>query len=181
MSERTGKSIFARKQTYSRKGNSKSRPVRAIVDEAERKKGACPHVENPLPPTILEGIPPSEIVAVLEERIAAQNKVLRRLRKERPDSKDDLRNIRRDTHVLIGAIFSFPDTVEDMDQADYLRWRKDVIAFAKADAAQNGAEVLSIVEHLDESRPHVHALAGPICTDEKYPQNRNYWLGTSFC
>ena len=103
MSERTDKSIFARKQTYSRKGNSKSRPVRAIVEEADRKKGACPHVENPLPPTILEGIPPSEIVAVLEERIAAQNKVLRRLRKERPDSKDDLRNIRRDTHVLIGA------------------------------------------------------------------------------
>lgn len=171
MSERTGKSIFARKQIYSRKGNSKSRPVRAIVDEAERKKGACPHVENPLPPTILEGIPPSEIVAVLEEHIAAQNKTLRRLRKERPDSKDDLRGIRRDTHVLIGAIFSFPDAVEDMDQADYLRWRKDVIAFAKADAAQNGAEVLSIVEHLDESHPHVHALAVPICTDDNMRMN----------
>ena len=34
MSERTGKSIFAHKQTYSRKGNSKSRSVREVAHEA---------------------------------------------------------------------------------------------------------------------------------------------------
>lgn len=52
-----------------------------------------------------------------------------------------------------------------MDQAEYLRWRGDVIAFAKADAARNAAEVLSIVEHLDEAHPHVHVLAVPVCAD----------------
>lgn len=166
MSDRSEKSIFAHKQTYSRKGNSKSRSVSEIADEAERLDGACPHVENPQPPTILEGIQPSEVVALIEQRIAEQNKLLRRRRKEQPDRKDDLRGIRIDTHVMIGSVFSFPDPVEEMDQAEYLRWRKDVIAFAKADAAQNGAEVLSIVEHLDESHPHVHVLAVPICTDD---------------
>lgn len=165
------RSIFAHKQTYSRKGNSKSRPARDVADEAERLEGACPHVENPQLPTILEGIPPSEIIAVLEERIAAQNKILRQLRKERPDGKDDLRGIRSDTHVLIGSVFSFPDAVEDMDQADYLRWRKDVIAFARDDAARNGADVLSIVEHLDETHPHVHVLAVPICADGNMRMN----------
>ncbi|MDQ7775383.1 hypothetical protein [Paracoccus aminovorans] len=70
MSERTGKSIFAHKQIYSRKGNSKSRPVRDVADEAERLEGACPHVANPQPPTILEGMRPSEVVAVIEQRIA---------------------------------------------------------------------------------------------------------------
>jgi hypothetical protein len=166
MSERTGKSIFAHKQTYSRKGNSKSRSVSDIADEAERLDGACPHVANPQPPTILEGIRPSEVVALIEQRIAEQNKLLRRLRKEQSDRKDGLRTIRSDTHVMIGSVFSFPDPVEDIDQAEYLRWRRDVIAFAKADAARNVAEVLSIVEHLDEAHPHVHVLAVPICAND---------------
>ncbi|UFS65703.1 plasmid recombination protein [Paracoccus denitrificans] len=166
MSERSGKSIFAHKQTYSRKGNSKSRSVSDIADEAERLDGACPHVENPQPPTILEGIRPSEVVALIEQRIAEQNKLLRQLRKEQPDRKDALRTIRSDTHVMIASVFSFPDPVEEMDQAEYLRWRKDVIAFARDDAARNRAEVMSIVEHLDETHPHVHVLAVPICADD---------------
>lgn len=160
------KSIFAHKQTYSRKGNSKSRSVSEIADEAERLEGACPHVGNPKPPNILDGIRPSDVVELIEQRIAEQNKLLRRLRKEQPERKEALRGIRSDTHVLIGSVFSFPDPVEDMDQADYLRWRKDVIAFARDDAARNGAEVLTIVEHLDEAHPHVHVLAVPICADD---------------
>ncbi|WP_449046027.1 plasmid recombination protein [Paracoccus versutus] len=166
MSDRAGKSIFAHKQTYSRKGNSKSRSVSEVADEAERLDGACPHVGNPQPPTILEGIRPSEVVALIEQRIAEQNTLLRRLRKEQPDRKEALRGIRSDTHVLIGSVFSFPDPVEKMDHAEYLRWRKDVIAFAKDDAARNAAEVLSIVEHRDEAHPHVHVLAVPLCADD---------------
>ncbi|WP_287883414.1 plasmid recombination protein, partial [Paracoccus sp. (in: a-proteobacteria)] len=165
MSDRGGKSIFAHKQTYSRKGNSKSRSVSEIADEAERLDGACPHVANPQSPTILEGIRPSEVVEVIEQRIAEQNTLLRQLRKEQPDRKEALRGIRSDTHVLIASVFSFPDPVEDMDQADYLRWRRDVIAFAKADAVRNKAEVLSIIEHLDEAHPHVHVLAVPLCAE----------------
>lgn len=165
MPDRAGKSIFAHKQTYSRKGNSKSRSVREVAHEAERLDGACPHVGNPQSPTILEGMRPSEVVALIEQRIAEQNKLLRQLRKEQPDRKESLRGIRSDTHVMIGSVFSFPDPVKDMDQAEYLRWRGDVIAFAKADAARNAAEVLSIVEHLDEAHPHVHVLAVPVCAD----------------
>ncbi|SFO76698.1 hypothetical protein SAMN04244567_03020 [Paracoccus pantotrophus] len=165
MSDRGGKSIFAHKQTYSRKGNSKSRSVSEIADEAERLDGACPHVANPQSPTILEGIRPSEVVEVIEQRIAEQNTLLRQLRKEQPDRKEALRGIRSDTHVLIASVFSFPDPVEDMDQADYLRWRRDVIAFAKDDAARNKAEVLSIIEHRDEAHPHVHVLAVPLCAE----------------
>lgn len=166
MSDRGGKSIFAHKQTYSRKGNSKSRSVSDIAEETERLEGACPHVERPQPPTVIEGIRPSEVVAVIEQRIADQNKLLRQLRKEQPNRKNTLRAIRADTHVMIASVFSFPQPVECMDQADYLRWRKDVITFARDNAARNGAEVMSIVEHLDEAHPHVHVLAVPICADD---------------
>ena len=40
---------------------------------------------------------PSEVVALIEQRIAEQNKLLRQLRKEQPDRKDALRGIRSDT------------------------------------------------------------------------------------
>ncbi|WP_233253469.1 plasmid recombination protein [Paracoccus binzhouensis] len=105
------------------------------------------------------------MVALIEQRIAEQNRLVRRLRKEHPDWKEALRSIRSDTHVMIGSVFSFPDPVGELDQVEYLCWRRDVIAFAKVDAARNAAEVLSIIEHLDEAHPHVHVLAVPLCAD----------------
>lgn len=108
----------------------------------------------------------SAVVDLIESRMAAQNRILRGLRKAGTDSKAALRAIRVDTHVLIASGFSFPDTVAAMDEAEYLRWRKDAINFAKEDAARNGAEVLSVIEHRDETHPHVHVLAVPICADD---------------
>ncbi len=93
------KSIFAHKQTYSLKGNSKSLSVRSIVEELERLKGACPHVPDPQPPNILEGMRPRDLTGIVEDRVAEQNRTLRKMRKERPDLKNELRSIRIDTHV----------------------------------------------------------------------------------
>lgn len=171
MSDRPDKSIFAHTQTCSLKGNSKTRSASDTAAEAERLEGACPHVQNPQPPNILEGIRPTEVVDLIQHRMAEQNKLLRRLRNEQPDRKDDLRSIRKDTHVMIASVFSFPDTVAEMIEEEYLRWRDDVIAFAKEDATRNGAEIMSIVEHRDESHPHVHVLAIPICTDVNMRMN----------
>lgn len=171
MSDLTGKAIFAHIQTYSLKGNSKSRSAGDTAAEGERLDGACPHVPNPQPPTVLEGMRPMEVIDLIERRVAQQNKLLRQLRKEQPDRKDELRGIRKDTHVLIASVFSFPDTVEEMVEEEYLRWRDDVIAFAKDDAARNGAEVMSIFEHRDESHPHLHVFAVPLCTDVNMRMN----------
>lgn len=171
MSDPTGKAIFAHTQTYSLKGNSKSRSAGDTAAEGERMNGACPHVPCPQPPAILEGMRPMEVVDLIERRVAQQNKVLRRLRKDHPDRKDELRGIRKDTHVLIASVFSFPDTVEEMVEEEYLRWRDDVIAFAKTDAARNWAEVMSIFEHRDESHPHLHVFAVPLCTDVNMRMN----------
>ncbi len=122
-------------------------------------------MKDPQPPIILEGMRPTEGVDLIERRVAQQNKLLRQLRKKQPDRKDELRGIRKDTHVLIASVFSFPDTVAEMVEQEYLRWRDDVIAFAKDDAVRNGAEVMSIFEHRDESHPHLHVFAVPLCTD----------------
>ncbi len=161
----TGKSIFAHKQTYSQKGNSKSRPVRAIIEELERLEGACPHVPSPQPPDILEGMQPHDLIGMIEARVADQNRVLRKMRKECPDRKAELRGIRIDTHVLVASVFSYPDTVDDVDEDEYLAWRDAVIAFSKCDAEANGLEVMTIVEHRDETHPHLHILALPVISD----------------
>lgn len=165
------KSIFAHKQTYSQKGNSKSRSVRSIIEEMERMEGACPHVPNPQPPLVLEGLQPSDLIGVVETRVAEQNRVLRKMRKEVPHRKDELRGIRVDTHVLVASVFSYPDTVEEADEDEYLAWRDDVIAFARRDADANGLEIMTIVEHRDESHPHLHILTLPVITEANLRMN----------
>lgn len=160
-----GKSIFAHKQTYSQKGNSKSLSVKSIVEELERVEGACPHVPNPQPPNILEGMRPRDLIEIVEDRVAGQNQALRKMRKEKPDVKSELRGIRIDTHVLVAGVYSYPDAVEDMDMAEYLAWREDVIAFAKRDSEANALEIMAIAEHLDEAHPHIHVLALPLITE----------------
>lgn len=161
----TGKSIFAHKQTYSQKGNSKSRSVRSIIEELERLEGACPHVPRPLPPGILEGIQPHDLIDMIEARVTEQNRALRKMRKESPDQKAELRGIRVDTHVLMASVFSYPDTIDLMDEEEYRAWRDDVIAFARRDAAANDLEIMTIVEHRDESHPHLHVLALPVVSE----------------
>lgn len=158
------KSTFAHKQTYSQKGNSKSLSIRSIVDELERLTGACPHVLEPLPPMIIEGMQPSEVHVKIQERFAEQNRYLRKARKELPERKGSLRTIRTDTHILVASIFSYPDSIADMVEEDYQAWRADVIAFAKGDAESNELEVMAIVEHRDEAHPHLHILAVPLIT-----------------
>lgn len=168
---KSDKSIFAHKQTYSQKGNSKSLSVASIVEELERLKGACPHVPTPKPPNILEGMRPRDITKLVEDRVAEQNKALRKMRKERPDLKNELRSIRIDTHVLVAGVYSYPEAVEDMDMAEYLAWREDVIAFARRDTETNALEIMTIVEHLDEARPHIHVLALPLITQSNPRMN----------
>lgn len=167
----SAKAIFAHVQTYSLKGNRKSRAAADTAAEGERQEGACPHVPFPQPPAILERMRPMEVADLIERRVAQQNKALRQLRKAHPDRKDELRGIRNDTHVLIASVFSFPHTVEEMIEEEDWRWRDDVIAFAKTDAARNGAEVMSILEHRDESHPHLHIFAVPLCTDVNMRMN----------
>lgn len=151
---------FARIQTYSLKGNSANRSAVSVLSENSRVAGSANHVKNPKPPRLLYGIDPIEIAPIIEQRIA--------------DAKAGLRGtgqrIQSNTHVLEGAVYSHPLTIEDLlrskaDSATYLAWRKDAIAFAIDDAQRRGLEVLSVVEHLDESHPHLHVLAIPILNE----------------
>lgn len=155
---------FAHTQTYSRKGNGKSRSVSSVVAEAVRLEGYCPHVDTPLQPTILHGISPDAIPALIEQRIAKAKECFAE------EMKGKGRGIRQDQHVLEGAVFSHPynsSELSDQDTRDkYLQWRNDVLNWIKEDFDKRGMDFISAVEHLDESHPHIHAYGIPRATED---------------
>lgn len=160
---------FAHIATHSLKGNGRRySSVSDVAAEAARIPEACPHVSDPKPPNILFGVAPDTIPAILEQRIA--------LAKSRSHGKA-MRGIRRDTHVLESQVHSHPAYInpppadisgsrarwlgESACAADYAQWKLLTVALILWDAERRGLDVLSIVEHLDESHPHVHAYLAP--------------------
>lgn len=130
--------------------------VADIVAEATRQPGHCEHVNQPLPPVLIEGVDPMEIPAMISADVKAARKELR----------GSGTRIRGDTRSLVTYVGSFPlpTALLDADPANreaYETWKRDHIAFVKAEATAAGAEVVSVVEHLDEEFPHVHAYALP--------------------
>jgi len=150
---------FAHTQTYSRKGNGKSRSVASVVAEAVRQVGYCPHVEEPLQPNILHGISPDAIPSLIEQQIETAKACFAE------QLKGKGRGIRQDQHVLEAAVFSHPNRSSELSDPDvrarYQEWRDDVIEWVKNDFASRGLDFVSAVEHLDESHPHIHAYGVP--------------------
>ena len=153
---------FAHMQTYSRKGNSNNRSSTDVLLENSRTPGNHPHVENARPPNLIHGADPADVIPMIDHRIEQAKAKLRFTGKR----------IQVNTHILNGAVYSHPMETAQLKIADeksrkaYLVWRKLACEFAIKDAEKNGMEVVSIVEHLDEKYPHIHALAIPKLTDD---------------
>lgn len=112
-----------------------------IADEAERKAGACDHVESPMPPTVLYGEMPSVAVRRAENWAAVSR-----------DAKG--RKTRSDGLCLLAGVVSLPNERKD----DWPRFREAVLHQLKA---QYGSRLVSVVEHIDERHPHLHFYVVP--------------------
>lgn len=152
---------FAHTQTYSLKGNKVNRSVKDVLGENSRQMGQANHVENIKTPVIRFGVDPMELLSIIEQRIA--------------DAKANLKGtgkrIQSNTHVMEGSVFSHPYTVDELRndkdaQKKYVAWRNDMIKYAINDAKSRGLETLSVVEHLDESHPHIHLLSIPLASND---------------
>ncbi|GEP07198.1 hypothetical protein [Methylobacterium oxalidis] len=123
-----------------------------VLAEFARVPWASGHVADPQRPILLHGMAPADLPAQLEARIAAAVEVTKTGKKRR---------IRSTLHVLMGAIFSFPALISEL-QADpalferLAQWRELTIAWAKR---QWGEQIWCIVQHVDENRPHLHVVA----------------------
>ncbi|MET4278753.1 MULTISPECIES: hypothetical protein [unclassified Bradyrhizobium] len=154
---------FNHVEAYSRKGahrkNSTKRKCSMfdIRDEMIRAPHACGHVTDPQPPNLIFGLPPGEAFDMAAGRAGqAVDKIGRRLRPEA-------------LAVLVG-VATWPDLTANLQQDAearelYVQWRDATIAWLQS---QWGNLLVTVVEHMDELRPHVHYIVIP----ELEPDNR---------
>ena len=126
-----------------------------VVNEAERKEGACPHVANPNPPTLVFGEMPS---LVAEKAAETASKAV--------DSKG--RRMRADAGCFIAGVASFPFTVEEckndkQKRNEYIEWEEETIKYLKDEYGDN---LKSIIRHTDEPNPHIHFYVLPELTKD---------------
>ncbi|MDH6688814.1 hypothetical protein AB7M56_000828 [Bradyrhizobium elkanii] len=154
---------FNHVEPYSRKGahrkNSTKRKCSMfdIRDEMIRAPHACDHVTDPQPPNLIFGFPPGEAFDMAAARAAqAVDKIGRRLRPE--------------ALVVLVGVATWPDLTahvqQDAEARDlYVQWRDATVAWLQS---QWGDRLVTVVEHMDELRPHVHYIVLP----ELEPDNR---------
>ncbi|HEY9216115.1 MAG TPA: hypothetical protein VIQ29_25065 [Ancylobacter sp.] len=147
---------FLSVQGYSVEGahkkNSRHRKpaIRDIIAELVRAPHACPHVASPQPPLVLYGCVPNIIPELASDLVSkARSRAGHKLRCDSP--------------VALFGVTSWPVPRADVDldpilQEKYLAWRADVIDYLKMTW---GDELICIVEHVDETFPHLHFCVLP--------------------
>lgn len=129
-------------------GKAGGRNVGDVLAEADRKPGNCPHIDpeklaNP-------ALAPARIYGLKLEKVEEE------ATKWAEQAKDvQGRNLRKDGHCLLAGVVSLPAGTPDKDwqrfKADALKWLKN----------EYGERLRSVIEHKDESHPHLHFYAVP--------------------
>lgn len=127
-----------------------------IIDEAARAPGAARHVTRPRAPVQLFGVP----LHTLKVRVAE----LARIGRDRRGAR-----LRRGATILYAIVVSYPLAWRKIDdhgaRADYAQWRDATVEWLRT---RFGDALQSVVEHVDEAQPHLHAFVlPPLC-----PRNR---------
>lgn len=129
-------------------GKTGGRNIGDVLAEADRKPGNCPHIDpeklaNP-------ALAPARIYGLKLEKVEEE------ATKWAEHAKDAQgRNLRKDGHCLLAGVVSLPAGTPDKDwqrfKADALKWLKN----------EYGSALRSVIEHKDESHPHLHFYAVP--------------------
>lgn len=138
---------FLHVEGYARQGSQQGKTprkwsAREIAAEAMREPDACPHVEQPQPPTVLHGCTPAEAAKQAEDWANTAK-----------DAQG--RKLRRDGLCLLAGVVSLPSD----RAADWPQYRAATVAWLRE---QYGERLRSVVEHTDEAHPHLHFYAVPL-------------------
>lgn len=150
---------FLHIQSYSRKPNKIGQSVQQILDEAAREPEFSQHVESPKPPNLVYGMTPQQVRKKHDEIVAAGF-----VDATLADGSVARRGIRKDRHTVLTAVGSFPlltSQVADgsVDREAYERWIELNVQWLKATF---GDRLVSVIEHVDEEHPHIHAFILPL-------------------
>lgn len=150
---------FFRIQSFAAKANPAGQSVAQVLGEAARQPEFSAHVKSPQPPLVVFGLSPHEVAERHAEMVAAGAVSVRLA-----DGTIKQRAVRSDRHTLMTAIASHPCLTAQVMQdgkanADYQAWVRLNVAFFRA---LYGDRLVSVVQHLDEEHPHLHAFILPM-------------------
>ncbi len=144
---------FAHMELYSRKGRD-GRGVDFILAEAARRPDACLHVAQPLPPETVFGVDVEEVRRLHDERVETAKATLANGRQ---------RAIRKDQNSLLTVVASHPSTMNAVGSdpavaAAVRAWETKTVEWLRD---QYGSALVSVIRHVDETHPHLHAFVIP--------------------
>ena len=116
--------------------------VRDVIGEALRNDGDCNHVDAPQDPTYLVGDMGHMLgfIQEIERKAAAE--------KERTGKAP-----RKDMHVLLAGVTSYPRELADADPKGYERWEQATVKWLQK---KYGDNLRVVLRHDDEEHPHLH-------------------------
>lgn len=139
---------YARKTSAASKGKGNSWSAKSIFNEASRVAENSPHVVNPQPPQVISGMPLEQLEKELDKYLETQaDKYITK------GGKEATRKVREDKHVLVAAVYSWPESSDDFDLAEFQKFAEKSIEFFEK---EHGIKCQSAVVHFDEEHPHVH-------------------------
>ena len=132
------------------KGKKGRSTMSDVVSEALREPTHCAHVANPMPPTFLYGDANTllNLDKEIEQKCAAEKKLTGR-------------EPRKDMHVLLAGVASYPRALQVEDPAGYDRWEKATVKWLRE---KYGDKLRCVLQHDDEAHPHIHFF---VCDRER--------------
>lgn len=127
-------------------GKAGGRNVSNVLAEADRKPGNCPHID---PEKLADpALAPARIYGLKLEKVEAEANAWAEQAKDAQG-----RNLRKDGHCLLAGVVSLPN---DTPPGDWQRFKNDAVKWLKSEF---GERLRSVIEHKDESHPHLHFYA----------------------
>lgn len=148
---------FIHLEAYSRKGRA-GRSVDFVLAEADRHPDATPHVVTPTAPEIVFGVDVGEVRRLHDERAETAKSAL---------VNGKQRAIRKDQNTLLTVVASHPATMDALRNDAALThqvkaWEAQTVAWLRR---QYGGHLVSVIRHVDEAHPHLHAFVLPDSAD----------------
>lgn len=139
---------YARKTSAASKGKGNSWSAKSVFNEASRVAENSPHVVNPQPPQTIHGVSPEQLEKMLDTYL--ENQADKYITK---GGKEATRKVREDKHVLVAAVYSWPESSDDFNLEEFQKFAEKSIEFFEK---EHGIKCQSAVVHFDEEHPHVH-------------------------
>lgn len=146
----TARGQFFHVEKYSIKaahGKAGGNDILKVAREAERVRGHCPHVAQPVSPVVLHGVRP--LVAAGRSRDWAQSKLTPYW--HGPSRTVRTRRYRQDQPCALVGVISAPPEMNA--QPVWAKFKSKALVWLKS---RFGDRLHSVIEHVDEPQPHIH-------------------------